>query len=277
VTDPSTYQDFLQTDAAINPGNSGGPLLNLDGEVIGVNSVIVSESGGFEGIGFAIPSNMALHVAKALMEHGKVERGWLGVSAQDVTGELAQSFGLKEAKGALIAEVTKGGPAEKAGLKRGDVVLTYRGKEISDSSTLRNEVANTPVGEEVKVSISREGKRQEVRVKVGSQEELKKELRVSLENRLGGEVRAVTEKEVEKYHLGSNKEGVVIENVAPKGALGDAGFEEGDLMLAINGQRIGSVESFGEMVSAIPPGQKVTVLAVDHRSGNAGYVGIVLK
>ena len=121
ITDPGSYQDFLQTDAAINPGNSGGPLLTLDGQVIGINSVIASQSGGFEGIGFAIPSNMAAHVAKALIAHGKVERGWVRVSAQDLTADLAKSFGLALPKGALLAEVQKGGPGDKAGLKKDDI------------------------------------------------------------------------------------------------------------------------------------------------------------
>lgn len=128
ITDPSSYQDFLQTDAAINPGNSGGPLLNLQGEVIGVNAAIASQSGGFEGIGFTIPSNMALHVAKALIAHGKVVRGWLGVSVQDLTAEVAKNIQGENIRGALIAELIKGGPADKAHLKKNDVVIAYDGK-----------------------------------------------------------------------------------------------------------------------------------------------------
>jgi serine protease Do len=155
ITDPSSYQDFLQTDAPINPGNSGGPLLNLQGEVIGVNAAIASESGGFEGIGFTIPSNMALHVARALIAHGKVERGWLGVTTQDLTPELAESAHMETLKGAFVVDVLKGGPAERAGIRKNDVMITYRGKEIPDSSTLRNEVAATPIGEEVKVILYR--------------------------------------------------------------------------------------------------------------------------
>ena len=146
ITDPSSYQDFLQTDAAINPGNSGGPLLNLQGEVIGVNAVIASQSGGFEGIGFAIPSNMAVSVARALIAHGKVERAWLGVSIRDVTPEVATAAGLHAPQGALIADVAKGGPAEQAGLKQGDLVIAYRNTAMADASALRNAVAATPVG-----------------------------------------------------------------------------------------------------------------------------------
>lgn len=141
ITDPNSYQDFMQTDASINPGNSGGPLLNLKGEVIGVNAVIVSESGGFEGIGFTIPSDIALHTAKALIAHGKVERGWLGVSIKDLTPDEAKVLRLEGEKGALIAEVVKGGPAEKGGLRKNDLVLMFNGKKTPDASALRNEAA----------------------------------------------------------------------------------------------------------------------------------------
>ena len=126
ITDPSGYQDFLQTDAAINPGNSGGPLLNLHGEVIGINTAIASESGGSEGIGFAIPSNMAVHIAKELIAHGKVERGWVGVSLQDLTPELTQKLGLSSSKGVLISGVFESSPADRAGLKKGDIIVGYQ-------------------------------------------------------------------------------------------------------------------------------------------------------
>lgn len=166
ISDPSSYQDFLQTDTAINPGNSGGPLLTLRGEVIGVNAAIASQTGGFEGIGFAIPSNMAVSVARALIAHGKVERAWLGVSVQDISPEMARSAGLTERKGAFIAEVVQGGPAEQAGLRQGDVVIAYRDKDMADASALRNAVAVTPIGHEVKVTVLRQGQKQELTVKV---------------------------------------------------------------------------------------------------------------
>ena len=215
ITDPSSYQDFLQTDAAINPGNSGGPLLNLQGQVIGVNAVIASESGGFEGIGFTIPSNMALHVAKQLIAHGKVERGWLGISIQDLTPDLAKSVHVETTKGALVADVVKGGPAEKGGLRKNDVVIAYRGKEIPDSGTFRNEVANTPIGSEAKVTILRAGKKEDLLVKVGSLEESTKILAAYVKERLGGEVRAILPQEVEKYGLDANQ-GVQSASSKPK-------------------------------------------------------------
>ncbi|HXX56634.1 MAG TPA: Do family serine endopeptidase, partial [Thermodesulfovibrionales bacterium] len=135
------YEDFIQTDAAINPGNSGGPLVNIKGELIGINTAIFSRSGGYQGIGFAVPSNMARLVMDQLMKQGRIVRGWLGVSIQDVTPELSQKFGLKDARGALVSDVTKGSPAEKAGIARGDIILEFNGKEITSVGGLRNLVA----------------------------------------------------------------------------------------------------------------------------------------
>ena len=161
ITDPTGYQDFLQTDAAINPGNSGGPLLNLYGEVIGVNTVIFSQSGGSEGIGFAIPSNMALHVARTIIAHGKVERGWLGVGVQDLTADLAKSLGVGAVRGAVVNEVAKAGPAEKAGLRKGDVIVSFQGNEVPDGTALRNMSAMSPIGQDVRIVALRQGKRME--------------------------------------------------------------------------------------------------------------------
>jgi serine protease Do len=174
ISDPSSYQDFLQTDAPINPGNSGGPLLNLKGEVIGINAAIATNSGGFEGIGFAIPSNMATKIADTLIAHGKVERGWLGVSVSDVKPDAAKSMGLPSPKGALVAEVVKGSPAAEAGLKHGDVVLSYQGQPVADSSALRNSVADTPIGQQAKISVWRDKEKRELVVKIGSMEDAMK-------------------------------------------------------------------------------------------------------
>jgi serine protease Do len=276
VTDPNSYQDFLQTDAAINPGNSGGPLLNLYGEVIGVNAAIATESGGFEGIGFTIPSNMAQYIAKALIAHGKVERGWLGVTIQTLTPELADKVHAGTLKGALIVDVTKGGPAEKAGLRKNDVVIAYRGKEISDSSTLRNDVAETPIGTEAKVTVLRNGKKEEYTVKIGTLEEATKLLAASVKERLGAEVRSPSSVEVSKYGLNPNQ-GVVITWEDPKGPLREAGFEIGDMILAINNQPIESMEGFVDLVSLLDPKDKIAILALDHRTGNTGTVQVVVR
>src|SRR5512135_950721 len=224
ITDPSSYQEFLQTDAAINPGNSGGPLLNLYGEVVGVNAAIATESGGFEGIGFTIPSNMAVFVSKALIQTGKVERGWLGVSIRDLTPELAKSLQLENVRGALIADTVKGGPADKAGLKKNDVVVGFRGKEIQDSGTFRNEVGVTPIGEQAKMTVLRDGKKQDFTVKIGSMEEGTRVIAKEMRDRYGLEVRALNAKEVEKYGLGPGQ-GVAVAWVDSKGPFGAAGFE----------------------------------------------------
>ncbi|HVN23963.1 MAG TPA: trypsin-like peptidase domain-containing protein [Syntrophorhabdales bacterium] len=276
ITDPTSYQDFLQTDAPINPGNSGGPLLNLRGEVIGVNAAIASESGGSEGIGFAIPSNIAQHISKLLIAHGKVERGWLGVGVQDLTQELAKSAGVDTLKGAYVSEVVKGGPAERAGLKKGDIVVAYQGKEIADASSLRNEAANTPIGSDARVTILRAGKKHDLTIHIGSLQEATKILAASLKERLGAEFRAVTPQEVSKYGLESNQ-GVAITRVDAKGPLGEVGFEPGDLILQIEGQTISSLENFIELVSSLKPGVRVTLVAVDHRSGNAGQVQVTVR
>jgi len=276
VTDPNSYQDFLQTDAAINPGNSGGPLLNLYGEVIGVNAAIATESGGFEGIGFTIPSNMAQYVAKALIAHGKVERGWLGVTIQSLTPELAEKVHAGALKGALIVDTVKGGPADKAGLRKDDVVIAYRSKEISDSSTLRNDVAETPIGTEAKITAVRNGKREEFSVKIGTLEESTKLLAASVKERLGVEARPPNSTEVNKYGLNPNQ-GVVITWEDPKGPLREAGFEIGDMILAINDQPIDSMESFVGLVNLLKPKDKIAILALDHRTGNTGTVQVVVR
>ncbi len=276
ISDPGSYQDFLQTDAAINPGNSGGPLLNLQGEVIGVNAVIVSQSGGFEGIGFTIPSNMAINVSKALIAHGKVERGWLGVDTQDLTPDLAKTAHAETLKGAFIADVVKGGPAEKAGLKKNDVVIAFAGKTIADSSMLRNAVAAAPIGQEVKVTIERNGKKEELNVAIGNLESANKILANTVKERLGVQVRAVTTREVQKYNM-DNNQGVAITWVDPKGALGEAGFEVGDIILGMENEPIAGLDGFIQLVSAVKPKQKITILALDHRSGNVGNVQVTAR
>jgi len=275
ISDPNSYQDFLQTDAPINPGNSGGPLLNLQGEVIGVNAAIATESGGFEGIGFTIPSNMAVYISKALIAHGKVERGWMGLSIRDLTPEMAKSLRMEAPKGALVVDVVKGGPADKAGLKKDDVVVAYRGKEIPDSGTFRNEVAITPIGQEVKLTVLREGKKGEYTVKIGNLEEGMRIMAAAIQGRLGAEVRTVTPKEAEKYGLSPNQ-GVAIAELDPKGPLMVAGFEVGDIILAINDLPIRGVEGFVDLVGSLKPNQRLSILALDHGTGNVGTVLVAI-
>ena len=276
ISDPSSYQDFLQTDAAINPGNSGGPMFNLRGEVIGINAVIISQSGGFEGIGFTIPSNIATHIVKALIAHGKVERGWLGVEIRDLTPELAEKVNAAGVKGVLVVDVVKGGPAEKAGLKKNDVVVAFEGKQTSDSAILRNQVADSPIGQDVKVSVLRNGQREELTVRIGNLESANKFLAAAAGERLGIEVRAVTIRERRKYNL-TEKQGVVITRVNAKGPMGEAGFEVEDIILGIDDQSIAGLDDFVALTSGLQPNQKITVLAVDHRTGNVDTVEVTVK
>jgi serine protease Do len=276
ITDPSSYQDFLQTDAAINPGNSGGPLLNLRGEVIGVNAAIASESGGSEGIGFAIPSNMASYVAKLLIATGKVERGWLGVSIQDMTPELAKSNHLENIKGVYVAEVVEGGPADKAGIRKGDVVTAFQGKEISNADEFRNLVAVTPVGREAKMILMRNGKKLELAVTVGNLEASARLFASVIKDRLGVSVRPVTQQEAAQYGLQSPR-GVAIETVDPKGPLGQAGLEVKDLILAINNQAIAGIDDFSGMAGLLKSKQNVTLVCLDHRTGNTGTIQVTVR
>lgn len=276
ITDPSSYQDFLQTDAAINPGNSGGPLLNLRGEVIGVNGVIASASGGFEGIGFAIPSNMALYVMGELMAHGKVKRGWLGVSVQDLTYDLAKKSGLEKSGGALVAEVTNGSPAAQAGLKAGDVVLEFNGKAVPDSGFLRNSVAATRPGTQVPFAVWRDGKKMKFTVKIGNQQAASKMLASSIKEKMGIEVRAVSPKESDKFELGENN-GVVVEKIVPGSPLAKAGLERGDIIMELNGEAVEGVDSFNSLLSAIPSGRQVEMTVLDHRTGRVGSLNVQVR
>jgi serine protease Do len=275
ISDPSSYEDYLQTDAAINPGNSGGPLVNLNGEVVGVNSAIISESGGFEGLGFAIPSNIAIHISQELIKHGKVTRGWLGIALQNITPELAKSFGLSTTKGALVASVVKGGPAERAGIKQGDAIIAYQGNPVDNPSSLRNSVSLAPVDSEAKLTIVRNGAKQEVTVKVGSLEEEQKEVSASLKREFGIVVRAMTPQEVNNLGLGSQS-GVVVTDVDANGPFGKAGLEKGDVILQIDNQPVGDADSLFIVMNSLKSKQKVTVMAVDGKTGQAGNVLMAL-
>jgi serine protease Do len=275
ITNPSSYEDFLQTDAAINPGNSGGPLINLQGEVIGINSAIETESGGFEGIGFAIPSNMAINISKQLITNGKVIRGYIGLSLQSLTPQLAESLGLTSTKGALVADVIKNSPACNAGFKKGDLMVDYEGKEIPDASSLRNAVGNASVGQTVTMSVIREGKKLQIPVKIGSEQEEKKLLSSSAQERLGVVVQPVSLQEAKKYGLEAG-EGVEVLKVNFKGPLGKAGLEPKDIILKVNTQTIGNPEELGAAAEGLQPNKKAAFLVVDHRTGEAGYIQAVI-
>lgn len=208
-----------------------------------------------------------------LIAHGKVERGWLGISVQDLTPEFARSFGAESTKGALVAEVAKGGPAEKAGMKQGDIVIVYGEKEITNASTLRKEVAINLIGQEVKVAVFRKGEKVALTVKIGNLEDPTKTSAILLRDRFGAEVRLLTDREAEKCNLDS-QQGVAIVWLDPIGPLTEVGFEVGDIILEINGQAIEGEKNFLDLVSSLKPHQLITFLALDHRSGHVGYVQI---
>jgi serine protease Do len=242
------YDDFIQTDASINPGNSGGPLLNLKGEVVGINTAIVS---GGQGIGFAIPINIVKELLPQLKSKGKVARGWLGVVIQKVTPEIAKSFGLKESEGALVSDVMEQSPAEKAGIKRGDVIISYNGKNIKDSETLPRLVGATEINKKVKVGIIRDGKPIEVEVVVG---ELPEEgLRASKNPEVGKDFGLVVQEitsDIAKHLNLKDRKGVIVTDVAPGSPASDADIRSGDIIKEISRKPIRSMADFKEAIGS---------------------------
>lgn len=259
------YTPFIQTDVAINPGNSGGPLFNLDGEVVGVNSQIYSRTGGFMGLSFAIPIDLAMDVVDQLKTKGKVSRGWLGILIQDVTRELAESFGMDRPGGALVAQVLPDSPAQKAGIKVGDVVLEFNGVTIINSASLPPIVGRTPIGRDIPVKLLRNGKPVTVKVKIG---ELPPEDDVKLagpsgdkgkatNNRLGAAVSDLTPQQ--KQELEGKKSGVLVDEV-DSGPARNAGLRRGDVILMLNNVDVKDVAHFQQLVKDLPAGKSVPML-----------------
>lgn len=238
------YENFLQTDAAINPGNSGGPLVNLRGEVVGINTAIASRSGTNSGVGFAIPSNMVKSVMNALIRHGKVERGWLGVLVQDLTADLANSFGYKDKAGVLIGDVSKDGPADKARLKSGDIIIQFNGKAVSSASDLRNTVAETSPGTEVQIELFRDGRRVNVKMKLGTLAEAAVKNDDDSDSTAAGiglSARTLTSELAEQLGYDETQKGIVVTNVE-LGSLADrAGLSPRSVIVSMNGQSVEDV------------------------------------
>ena len=272
------FEDFLQTDAAINQGNSGGALINTKAELIGINSQILSPTGGNIGIGFAIPANMAKVVMDQLVKSGKVRRGMLGVTVQQLTSDLATSLKMKEARGVLISGVTPGGSAEHAGLKAGDVILAVDGKPVNDPNELRNRVASTPPGTQVTLRIDRDGAESDVKATVG---ELTPEA-MSATRRSGGQggaggsqlglsVQALTADAAAQLGLPRNLHGVLVQAVDPAGPAAEAGLAQGDVIVEANRQPVRSPE---ELRAAVQKSGAQPVLLLVNRGGQTIFVTV---
>lgn len=266
------YDDFLQTDAPINPGNSGGPLVNLKGEVVGINSAIIA---GGQGIGFAIPSNMAKSIIPQLKEKGKVIRGWIGVSIQTVTPEIAQAFGLKEPEGALVADVTPGGPAESGGIRRGDIIISFNGKEIKHLNELPMVVADTPVGKTVDVKLIRNGKEMTLKVTVAEMTEARLASQMHIPERsLGMTVDNIKPKWQRMFHLKDTK-GVVVIDIASGGPADDVGIQTGDIIKEVNRKPIRNITDYESAMSRAEKGRAILFLV--KRGGQTFYISITVS
>lgn len=269
------YDDFIQTDAAINPGNSGGPLFNLQGQVVGVNTAIVA---GGQGIGFAIPINLAKSIIIQLKGTGKVVRGWLGVLVQQITPEIADGLGLSEPKGALVSDVTPGSPADKAGIKRQDIITEFNGQKINDMQGLPKLVAATPPGTQVQLKLLRNGKEQTVNLKLA---ELPEEIAKAggtgaqqIERNLGIVVQEINPQMQRRLGI-EDSQGVIITNVDPGSLAHEAGLSPGDIILEINRKQIKNLDEYRKALDSVKTGQ--TALFLVKRNKNTLYIALKVE
>ena len=286
-SNPTQYQNYIQTDAAINPGNSGGALVNLDGELIGINTMIYTTSGGFIGIGMAIPINMARRAMEDLIYHGRVIRGWLGVQIQDINDAMRSALGLGNKKGVLISDVFKGQPAEKAGIKRGDVVLSIDGKAVESSNELKNIVAYLPPGKKIPVVLMRDGKeitlyvvlneRDEATIsKLSSSEKAKEqEGEADTIQKIGITVSGLTDDIRSQFKIDASVSGVVVTDVDPISQAASEGIQVGDVIQEINRQSVNSVKDFNKIVKTLKKGSPVLFLI--NRQGTSLFIAFNLK
>jgi len=284
------YDDFIQTDAAINKGNSGGPLFNADGEVIGINTAIFSQTGGSIGIGFAVPSALAQPVVQQLIEFGKTKRGWLGVRIQSVSEEIAESLGLEKPRGALVAGVTEGGPAEKARIEAGDVIVTFDGKTVADMRALPRIVAETAIGREVPIEVWRKGKPVRLRVVVG---ELKEEVeqasvqtgkggsgglpKATSVDQLGFSLSRITPDLRQKFEVKGDVKGVLVTEVKSEGIAASKDIRPGDIIVEVAQAEVDSPEQVQAKVKEAIDQKKKSVLLLVQRGGDVRFVALPLK
>ncbi|MGH7231217.1 MAG: DegQ family serine endoprotease [Nitrospiraceae bacterium] len=272
------YEDFIQTDAAINPGNSGGALVNARGELIGINTAIFSQSGGNMGIGFAVPSSMARSILDQLTKNGKVVRGWLGVSIQELSPELAQQFGLAESKGVLVSEVLDDSPAKRAGLERGDVILEFDGRGVENPTQLRNVVAKTGVGKKATIKFIREKRPRTVEVTVVEQPKTVAQAGSEESDDAGSPAGLLSDLEVRDLNgdlarrlgLSGSERGVVIVRVRSGSAAEEAGLKEGDLIVEVNRRPVANLKAYEQATSKLSKNQAVLLLI--KRQGRTSFV-----
>jgi len=271
------YEDFIQTDAAINPGNSGGALVNMSGELIGINTAIVSRSGGYQGIGFAIPTNMARPIVESLVSNGRVVRGWLGVHIQDLDADLAEALGVKTTSGVLIADVGKDTPAEHAGLQRGDVVLEVDGQQVTTTGQLRNFIAAAGAKKRVELTLLRDGKRKKLPVALGAMPDdpsdgVKSSSPATQSGPLDGlALQELTPELRSKLNLSSEVgDGVVVAGVEPGSPAARAGLRPGDVILELDRQPVTSVKRFGQLWNKV----KGKALLLVHRRGATTFIAV---
>jgi serine protease Do len=272
------YEDFIQTDAAINPGNSGGALVNVRGELVGINTAIFSQSGGSMGIGFAVPSNLSRAVMDQLVRTGKVVRGWLGVAIQDLNPELAAQFGIADTKGVLVSDVMEDSPAKKAGVERADVIVEYDGKPMDSPTHLRNAVAQTPIGKKVVVKLIRDKKPKTMEIAIveqpkslgqpGAEESRESAVPTGVLSDL--DVRELNEELTARYGLKSTERGVVVVRVKPGSTAEEMGVREGDLILEVNRKAVGSLKSYEQAASGLAKDHAILLLL--KRKGQAIYL-----
>ena len=271
-----SFEDFLQTDAAINRGNSGGALVNTNGELVGINSQILSPSGGNIGIGFAIPSNMARAVMDQLMKTGKVRRGMLGVTIQTVTADVAANLGLPAARGAIVSSVSPGSPAEAGGLKRGDIIVALNDQPVVDSNALRNQVASTAPGSNVSLTLLRDGRETKVQLKLAELPARTAEGGAegsvpdgAESGRLGLTLEPLTPDVASRLGLGANEQGLVVTRIDPAGSASEAGVRQGDVIQEVNRQPVRTVQEFN---AATQRSGARPVLVLLNRRGNVIYL-----
>jgi len=258
------YEDFIQTDAAINPGNSGGALVNTRGELVGINTAIFSQSGGYQGVGFAVPTSMSKPVYESLIKTGKVVRGYLGIGIQDLNQDLAKSFRMKEAKGALVTDVKEDSPASQAGLKQGDVITSYQGSGVEDAIALQRMVTRTGVGTKVPVKVVRDGHEKELTITIGEQPDIPKIAKAETGEKdyafAGVAVQDLDRDTAQELGIEGKTQGVIVTSVEPDSGAEKAGLMRGDVIREINRQPVKSVKEFEKLSSTVKKGENILIL-----------------